>query len=252
MNPAAHSTQGPPVNDVIDTARLRQVGSRLGSNPAGVFEDDSGRRYYVKSLESPEYARNERIAASLYQLAGAPTLNYRRTTQAHEVATEFVHLDKKAVGQLSPEERQQAQHWLGVHAWTANWDAAGYQGDNLGVVGGRVLTLDVGGALSYRAMGHPKGRAFGTRVGELDRLRQDPDNPYAVRLFGDMDEAAVAEAIRVVTRIPDELIRRTITEQGGSPALADLMIARKADMAYRLGEGGATEVGAQTGALNPC
>lgn len=220
--------------EIIDSARLRQVGSRLGSNPAGIFEDEQGRRFYVKSLESPAYARNEFIAAKLYQLAGAPTLNYVRTTQANQVATEMVHLDKKYVGQLSPEERQQAQRWFGVHAWTANWDAAGYQGDNQGVVAGRVLTLDVGGALEFRAMGHPKGKAFGNQVGELDRLREDADNPYAVKLFGDMDEAALQDAIRVATRIPDALIREAIIGDGGSAALAEKMIARKADMAARL------------------
>jgi len=220
--------------EIIDTARLRQVGSRLGSNPAGIFEDEQGRRFYVKSLESPEYARNEFIAARLYQLAGAPTLNYLRTTQANQVATEMVHLDKKTVGQLSPEERQQAQRWFGVHAWTANWDAAGFQGDNQGVVAGRVLTLDVGGALEFRAMGHPKGKAFGTRVGELDRLRQDSNNPYAVKLFGDMDESALQAAIQVVTQIPDALVIQAITSDGGSAALADKMVARKRDMAGSL------------------
>ncbi len=220
---------------IIDSARLRQVGRRMGSNPGGVFADEDGRRYYVKSLESPVYARNELIAAALYRLAGAPTLNYLRTTRDNEVATEMVDLDKKTVSQFSDDERRQAQQWFGVHAWTANWDAAGFQGDNQGVVGGRVLTLDVGGALAYRAMGHPKGKAFADRVGELDRLRSDPDNPYAVRLFGDMDETALAAAIRVVTRLPDDLIRHAIAGQGGSPALAELMIARKADMAKRLG-----------------
>ena len=222
--------------EIIDSARLRHVGSRLGSNPAGIFEDEQGRRFYVKSLESPEYARNEFIAARLYQLAGAPTLNYVRTTQANQVATEMVHLDKKTVGQLSPEERRQAQRWLGVHAWTANWDAAGFQGDNQGVVAGQVLTLDVGGALEFRAMGHPKGKAFGFQVGELDRLREDSDNPYAVKLFGDMDETALQAAIRVVTQIPDTLIRQAITEYGGSVGLADKLIARQADMARRLTE----------------
>ena len=220
--------------EVIDTAAMRQVGSRLGSNPAGVFEDAKGRRFYVKSLESPDYARNELIAARLYQLAGAPTLNYVRTTRANEVATEMVHLDKKYVGQLSAEERRQAQRWFGVHAWTANWDAAGFQGDNQGVVAGRVLTLDVGGALAYRAMGHPKGRAFANEVGELDRLRNDPDNPYAVKLFGDMDDTALAAAIRVVSLIPDALIAQLISDYGGSARLADKMMARKADMAQRL------------------
>ncbi|KAA5598129.1 hypothetical protein F1193_14100 [Blastochloris sulfoviridis] len=213
---------------------MEKVGRRMGSNPGGVYQDNSGRRFYVKSLESPAHARNEILAARLYQLAGAPTLTYVRATDPNEVATELAALDKKHVSQLDDSERRQAQRWLGVHAWTANWDAAGFDGDNQGVVGGVVLTLDVGGALEFRAQGDPKGRAFGTCVRELDTLRTDEDNPHAVRLFGDMGPAEIDEAIAVVTRIPDDAIRQVVAETGGSSALADKMIARKADMAKRM------------------
>jgi hypothetical protein len=213
---------------------MRRVGGQLGSNPAGVYQDDSGRRFYVKSLESAAHVRNELVAARLYQLAGAPTLAYVRTQAPDQIATEWVLLDKKHVSGLSASERRQAQRWFGVHAWTANWDAAGFDGGNQGVVNAQVLTLDVGGALEFRAMGEPKGRAFGTRVDELEVLRSDRGNPHAVRLFADMSPADIGQAIRVVTRLPDALIWQVITTHGGSPALADKMITRKADMARRL------------------
>jgi len=226
---------------ILDTAVLKRVGGRLGSNPAGVFEDAAGRRYYVKSLESPALARNEYLAAALYALAGAPTLRYVPTNDPCAVATEFVALDKKLLAQLSEAERRAAQHWLGVHAWTANWDAAGYTGDNQGVAGGRVLTLDVGGALEFRAQGDPKGKAFGVQVGELDALRTDVENPHAVRLFGTMDPSAVRAAIAVVARIPDARIRATVAEHGGSAALAEKLVARKADLAQRMAALAATD-----------
>jgi len=219
---------------VIDVSTLRQVEGQKGSNPGGIFQDETGRRYYVKALETPAYARNEILAATLYRLAGAPTLTYVGTTHPNQVATELVLLEKKNVAQLSPIERKQAQHWLGVHAWTANWDVAGFQGDNQGVVDGTVLTLDVGGALEFRAMGDPKGKAFGTDVGELDSLRTNADNPFAVKLFGDMDETAIQAAIQVVTQIPDDRIRQVIADHGGSTALANKMTARKADMARKV------------------
>ena len=60
------------------------------------------------------------------------------------------------------------------------------------------------------------------------------DNPHAVRLFGDMDAVAVRAAIEVVARIPDERIRATVAEHGGSAALADKLLARKADLTRRL------------------
>jgi hypothetical protein len=218
----------------LDTTQLTRVGGQLGSNPGGVYEDARGKRYYVKTLESKAHAQSERIAARLYQLAGAPTLHYVPTLAPDQIATELVTLQKRRISSLSEAERKEAQRWLGVHAFTANWDAAGFEGDNQGVVDGTVTTLDVGGALDFRGQGYPKGKAFGTGVGELDTLRTEPDNPYAVRLFGDMGPDDVRAAIGVVTRIADEAIRAVVLELGGKHALADKLIARKADMARRL------------------
>lgn len=220
----------------IDTTTMQRVGGQLGTNPAGIFQDESGRRYYVKTLDSPAHARNEMIAARLYQLAGAPTLNYVATKAPDQVATEWVELDKKRVRHLTESERCQARQWFGVHAWTANWDATGFDGDNQGVVDGKVLTLDVGGALDFRAQGDPKGHAFGNHVDELDALRCSDDNPHALKLFADMSPDDVNQAILVVVSIPDEEIRRVIIDSGGSEVLAEKMIARKADMAMRLKE----------------
>ncbi|HEY6877893.1 MAG TPA: hypothetical protein VI299_07725 [Polyangiales bacterium] len=218
----------------LDTTTLQRIGGALGSNPAGIFQDDKDRRYYVKSLESVAHARNEMLAARLYELAGAPTLTYVKVKAPDQVATELVKLDKKHVSQLSESERKQAQRWFGVHAWTANWDAAGFTGDNQGTLRGTVLTLDLGGALEFRALGVPKGKLFGTSVDELTTLRTNPDNSYAVRLFGDMSPADICSAILVVVQIPDEQVRKVILDHGGRPALADKMIARKADMARQL------------------
>lgn len=228
-SPDTGSRASPPP---IDTTAMRRVSGQIGSNPAGLYQDEHGQRFYVKSLESAELARNEIIAARLYQLAGAPTLVYVPSRSPNEVATEWLALDKKHVSRLTESERRQAQRWLGVHAWTANWDAAGLHGDNQGVCDGTVLTLDVGGALAYRANGDPKGAAFGTQVDELDTLRHAPDNPHAIWLFADMSDADLRQAIEVVTRLPDEAIRQTIIDSGGRPALADKMIARKADLAH--------------------
>jgi hypothetical protein len=227
---------GLPGETVVDTAQMRRVGAALGSNPAGVYEDAHGRRYYVKMLESPAHALNEWLAAQLYRLAGAPTLRYHPTRARDQIATEWIALDKRRVAQLSEAERRQAQHWLAVHAWTANWDAAGFNGDNQGVANGQVLTLDVGGALAFRAQGDPKGAAFGDQVTELDSLRTAADNPHARHLFGDMDEHALRDAIHVVTRLADDDIRQCILQNGGGPALARQMVARKADMALRYGD----------------
>jgi hypothetical protein len=224
-----------PLADVeaIDARLLRQVGRRLGSNPGGIYQDEQGRRFYVKFLDSAAHARNEYLAARFYQLAGAPTLTYVRASDPTQVATEFVALEKKNISEFNDDELKQARRWLGAHAWTANWDAAGFHGDNQGVVAGVVATLDVGGALEFRAQGDPKGRAFGACVNELERLRCDDDNPHAKKLFAGMSPAEIREAVAAVTRIPDAAIRRVVAEAGGAASLAEKMIARKADLAKR-------------------
>jgi hypothetical protein len=222
---------------LIDTTNLQRVGGQLGTNPGGIFQGESGQRYYVKTLESAAHARNENVAARLYQLAGAPTLTYVRTTDPEQIATQWLDLDKKCVAHLSEAERKQAQKWFAVHAWTANWDVAGFNGDNQGVSSGKVLTLDVGGALAFRAQGDPKGKAFGANVGELDVLRKDDGNPHAVKLFADMSLDAIKESIMKVVRIPEELICQIILGNGGSQKLVEKMLSRRADLAVRLRSG---------------
>ena len=212
---------------VVDTRKLTRVGGTLGSNPAGVYDDIDGQRYYIKDLESLAHLRNEYIAAQLYQLAGAPTLNYQLTTEPNQLATAWVNLDKKSIKHFNQLERQQAKQWFAVHAWTANWDVAGYHGDNQGVANGKVLTLDVGGALNFRAMGDPKGKAFATEVGEINSLRKDPDNPHAMALFSDMTINDIAISIAKVTCICDQKISDTILQHKGHPKLVNKMLARK-------------------------
>lgn len=219
---------------LIDTSTMQRVSGQLGTNPAGIYQDERGRRYYVKTLESQAHAQNERIAASLYQLAGAPILTYVQTKAPEQIATQWIELDKKCVAHLSESERKEAQRWFGVHAWTANWDVAGFDGDNQGVAEGKVLTLDVGGALVFRAQGDPKGKAFGDSVNELDVMRSAEANSHAIRLFADMTPDEVKQAITVVLRIPDEQVCQVVADSGGSRNLAEKMVARKADMAKRL------------------
>ena len=216
---------------MIDTTTMDRVGGQIGSNPAGIYQDAQGKKFYVKTLESIAHARNEWIAAMLYQLAGAPTLTYIPSAAPDQIATEWVELDKRYIAHFSDAERKQAQHWFGVHAWTANWDAAGFEGDNQGVLGDTVLTLDVGGALAFRAHGDPKGNAFGTQVSELDTLRTDNNNPYAMCLFGDMTAGEIKRSIGKVTQIPDSMIRAVIQQHGGSAKLIEKLLARKAKMA---------------------
>lgn len=211
----------------LDTSRLERVGGQRGSNFAGIYLDSNGVRFYVKELESPMLAKNEWVAAKLYQLAGAPTLTYIPTAHDHQVTTLWLELDKQNITQFSELEITQAQHWFAVHAWTANWDAIGLLGDNQGVFDGKVMTLDVGGALQFRAHGDPKGKAFGDEVIELETLTSNQDNRHAYALFSSMTASQVMNSLQVVHQLDDTAILETIREHGGSDKLARKMVNRK-------------------------
>lgn len=214
---------------------LKKVGGAKGSNPGGVYRDAGGTSYYVKQGQSKDHVRNEMLAASLYGLAGSPTLKYRPVEGGAHVATEMAKLDKTHSHQLSPDEIAKAREDFATHAWTANWDAVGTGGDNLGTVAGVPTALDLGGALEYRAQGSPKGSAFGTDVPEIDSLRNASINPYSAQVFGGMTDEELRRSGEKVTAISDADIRRAVDANGGSSALAEKLIARKQAIMKRLG-----------------
>lgn len=226
----AETSQAP-----LELAKLKKVGKQMGSNPGGVYENDAGQKFYVKGGQTKDHVRNELTAASLYELAGAPTLKYVPVDGGGHIATEMAKLDKDRAQKLSPEETKKAQQDFAVHAWLANWDAVGLVGDNLGTVNGVPTALDLGGALDYRAQGAPKGSAFGTSVAEFDTLRSAKINPTSAKVFGGMSQEDIKQASEKVTSIPDDKIRATIEASGSPPELADKLIARKQDIAKRAG-----------------
>ena len=233
--PAPEAKAGPAAQPALKESDLKRVGKQMGSNPGGVFEDKAGQRFYVKQAKSKSHVDTELAAADLYKLAGTPTLNYQAVEGGKHIATKMEKLDADRLSRLSPAERKKAQEDFVTHAWLANWDAVGLGGDNIGTVNGVPTALDLGGALSYRAMGAPKGDKFGNTVGELETLRSKSMNPDAASLYGGMSDADMKQSAQKVLAIPDQAIRTTIEQRGLGADLADKLIARKKDIAKRFG-----------------
>ncbi len=210
---------------------MKKISEKKGSNPGGVYEAPNGNKFYVKTPKSKNHVSNELTAAALYKLAGAPTLNYVPVKGNEHVATQWTNLDKSNVSQLSPAEKKQAQEQFAIHAWLANWDAAGTGGDNQGVVNGKPTTLDVGGALEYRAQGEPKGELFGNNVVEWNTMTDPAAAPDAAALFGGMTKEQKIASIEKVTSLSDAEIAATVAANGGTKQLADKLIARKDSLA---------------------
>jgi ADP-ribose pyrophosphatase YjhB (NUDIX family) len=215
----------------LDLNTLQKVGKQMGSNPGGVYQSADGKQFYVKQGKTPAHVTNELIAGALYHLAGTPTLKYRPVDGGKHIATEMTQLDKNNANKFDEKQRHEAKKDFAVHAWLGNWDAAGTGGDNLGIVRGKPTALDVGGALEFRAQGAPKGKAFGDKVTELGTMRDKHMSPDNAKLFGDMTPAEMRESASFVTSIPDKEIKRTVEKLGGSPELAQKLIARRNDIA---------------------
>lgn len=216
----------------LKMGELSKKGGKLGSNEGGLYEHANGSKFYIKKPGTKAHVENERMAAQLYNLAGSKTLDYRDVEGGEHVATEWKQLEKKNIAEFTPAERKEAAKDFAVHAWLSNWDAAGTGGDNQGILGGKTTTLDVGGSLRFRAQGGPKGSAFGDKVNEWDTMRNKGMSPDAARLFTPMTESELKASVEKVTSIPDGKIRAAV---GKDTELADRLIARKKDLASRVG-----------------
>jgi len=215
--------------------KMKKVGKQLGSNPGGKYEDAEGNKYYIKKGKTPEHAKNELLAGRLYNLAGVQTQKYKDVEGGGWIATEWQHFDKDNAKDFTPEEIKEAQKDFAVHAWLANWDAAGLDYDNQAIIGGKPASIDLGGALLYRAQGAPKGNAFGDKVGEWDTLRDSKMNYQNAKLFASMTPEQLKQSAKKVISIPDAKIREAVKNGGMPDELATKLIARKNDIAKRAG-----------------
>ncbi len=219
----------------LDMGGMKKVGKQLGSNPGGKYEDENGTRYYIKKGKTPEHAKNENLAGALYNLAGVQTQKYYPVKGGGYIATEWQDFDKDNAKDFTEKERKEAAKDFAVHAWLANWDAAGLDYDNQAIIGGKPASIDLGGAMLYRAQGAPKGDKFGNSVGEWNSLRDPNINHQNAQLFKGMSQEDLKESAEKVTSIPDEDIRKMVEAYEMPDSLADKLIARKKDIAKRVG-----------------
>src|SRR5260221_1705221 len=205
---------------------LIKTGSAKGSNPGGIYIDEDGKKYYVK-LTDEAHAQNEILAGQLYELTGAKTKKYVPLEGGKGIASEFIKLDKDNAKNFTAAERKEAQLDFATHAWLANWDAAGLNDDNQVIANGKPMTVDVGGALEYRAQGTPKGVAFGDKVTEWDSMRNPDVNKENAKLFGDMTPEQLKESVDRVSKVTDDQIWNAVNAMVGKDNNAKIALTAK-------------------------
>jgi hypothetical protein len=207
------ATPAPPAE--IPKHAMVDVKDLGGSTGALQVRDlDTGKLYVDKQGASEGHITNEFNADAAYEAAGVPvphatligTETYgARVTKRAEMIEGGTSLDdfwRTASAEEKTAMKAQLQQHFALDALLANWDVVGLVGDNIIIKDGIAYRIDNGGALTYRAMGAPKGGAWGPKVSELATLRNHDMNEWAARIFDGISDADIR---RQVLDISDKL-----------------------------------------------
>lgn len=222
-----------------DTRPWKKVGERKGSNPGGVFQNEKGEEYYVKHSHTNDHAHNEILANRLYEKLGVPTLNPRliRHSKGFGIASKMTPLKNFNIHNKTDVE--DIRKHFGAHCLLSNWDAIGLEDDNQArTKNGKMTTVDAGGSLNYRAMGGPKGNAFGHKAGEWDTLRNPEKSQQASRVFGGMNHHELIDSVRPVAGLKNTDIHSLVHEHGpgefkDKEEMTNKLVSRKKDLIFR-------------------
>lgn len=212
--PPTPEAKEPEVLD-IDGGDFKQIGPQTGSNPGGLYESSDGTRYYVKTPKNEDRARNEILAAKLYELADVdmPDLTPATRDGKFSVASKIIPGLSEDAHALRSGKVPGVIEGIAADAWLSNWDVIGLDYDNLLVdKEGRGRRVDTGGALRYRAMGAPKGNAFGDEVSEF-KFFFDPHSRSG-SVFKHATPEQIGESIDRVLDIPEDKIEELVEEWG--------------------------------------
>lgn len=197
-----------PFEQAFDYLRQNRPQGRFmgGSTGARGYDLPMG-QFVGKRGDSPQHIQNEYDMNRFLNELGVPV------PQAH--MEDGLMLTQMEEGQrlgFNPSARdvRQLRRDFVPHATIANWDMLGLDRDNvIRRPDGTLSYVDVGGAGPFRAQGAPKGAAFGSKVGELDTLR---DKNYELAGMSEADigrsydayggEDAMTQALDVL-RHPD-------------------------------------------------
>ena len=170
-----------------------------GSTGAKLYDTPQG-KFVGKRGAHPAHIQNEYDFNRFMNALGVPVPDARM-----EDGTMFTEYegDQPLGYDVSEVDLTQLSRDFVPHAVAANWDMIGMDADNaVRRPDGTLSYVDLGGAGPYRAMGAPKGQAFGSKVGEIDTMREK--NPYFLTM-------------------PEYRIGQSYDHYGGSDAMTDAL-----------------------------
>lgn len=210
------------INDLFptDLSTLKVVKKLGGSTGAQLVEDAKGNQYVMKkgTNTSSDHVRTEYLTNQLYDLLGQRVPDF----ELYEENGEAVMLSKFIPMAKAPSAKNYDDMAKGfvVDALLANWDV--YQNDNCLVdSAGRIVRVDNGGALNYRAQGSKK--TFGDSVDDFSSMQKY--NPSVVANLSTQD---YINQIDEVLKKKDDVIN--FLDESDYPAMSDTFKKRFKDL----------------------
>jgi len=227
-----------------DPMALTEVGHLGGVTGAVLVQDQFGQRFMRKRgvpLEhrveefargmSPEHLREEYAAERAYRAGGAtvPDSRLYETDSGPVKLAKFV--EGTTLGRLSGKARWKAgvavrKHFV-LDALLGNRNVVGAENILIAAWTGVLYRVNVAGSLRFRTMGGLK-LDWGSRVTELDGLRDPTINPIAARVFRALTPADLQQQIARL------LERRSAIVEAVPEELRSVLNARIDDLAQRL------------------
>lgn len=219
--------------EVEPPAGYTRLTGRKGSHSGGICTDGE-RAYYWKVPPTVDHAHIEVLAAKLYRIAGVKVPSMVCATSADGTVG---ILSPMVVGQERPyrerlaDERYMCQLRRGfaVDVWLANWDVVGSDGALGNIVtgvDGAPCRIDMGGALTFRALGQSKGTAFDCAAHEWWTMRDRSVNRAAAAVFGPMGPSALADSARTVWKVDPKDVRKAIERSALNVALQSELLGK--------------------------
>lgn len=194
-----------------------------GSTGAGLYMDEDGNQYVVKSSSNTHasHTYSEYIANQLYSIFGVdtPDYEYYKGNGYEFLVSKFIPNTRVANKKDYPEL---AKNFI-VDAFLANYDV--YQNDNVLVdLSGKIYRVDNGGSLKYRAQGAEK--VFDDTADSIDSMIR-----YNPTVLGDLTDDDIISQIDALLEKKDAVLKFLESNQdedyeGDTQELADIIKGR--------------------------
>jgi hypothetical protein len=210
----------------------KKISQSLGTEKGGMYIGPDGKKYYVKTPDNPDRARNEVLATKLYKAVNANVVeaNLVDVEGKLSVATLWAE-DATKMDWNSQLAKNAAAPDFAAHAWLNNWDAVGAGSenpmDNIKWIGGKATLVDAGGSLDYSGMGGSGKKNFSGDIMEHNTLIDPKINPTMAKVFGGMTPEQRQESFKKVMTITDGEIGDLVNKYHGGDDYDKSMMQQK-------------------------